>query len=131
MLDEGKKKHKHSQSAKDDHSHHPHPLHREPPLPFSQTHGSYLYVQQTKRKVINGFVTELTSELESSEQLLAKERCMHDEMRRNLEASHNEVHALRASNRALEAELNALMAENRQLLLEVSEIQAKQDALES
>jgi hypothetical protein len=63
MLEEGRQKHRHSQSAKDEHPHHFHPLHKEPPLPFSQTHDSYLHVQQTKRKVINGFVAELTSEL--------------------------------------------------------------------
>jgi hypothetical protein len=41
-------------------------------LPFSQTHNSYFHTQQTKRKVINGFVAELTSELENSEELLLK-----------------------------------------------------------
>lgn len=43
-----------------------------------------IHAQQTKRKVINGFVAELTNELESSEQLLASERRMHEELRRSL-----------------------------------------------
>lgn len=59
-------------------------------------------MQQTKRKVINGFVAELTYELENSEELLLKERKMLEEMRRNLQLANEDNQALRMKNRALE-----------------------------
>lgn len=39
---------------------------------MAQTYNSYFNLQHTKRKVINGFVTELTSELQNSDELLIK-----------------------------------------------------------
>lgn len=45
---------------------------------------------------------------------------MHEELRRSLQASHDENLALKSANRTLEGEMAAVMAENRQLLSEVS-----------
>lgn len=87
-------------------------------------------MQQTKRKLINGFVAELTGELDNSEGLLLKERRMLEDLRRSLQASHEEVLALKTANRALEAEMGAVLSENRQLLRELSDLQARKDALE-
>lgn len=39
---------------------------------ISQTYNSYFNLQHTKRKVINGFVAELTNELENSDEMLFK-----------------------------------------------------------
>ena len=82
---------------------------------FSHSASDYFNVQQTKRKVINGFVAELTYELENSEELLLKERRMQEEMRRSLQLSNEENQGLRLKSRALENEMSAVMLENRQL----------------
>ena len=68
--------------------------------------------QQTKRRSINGFVNDLTLEIDQQEDAFKRERRMLTEARRELELRNEEVSVLRNTVRQLETELNVVSKHN-------------------